>query len=46
MDNFALELDHLVKDFEDKRAVDDVSLEMKRGEILAPTAQVKPPPCA
>lgn len=34
MDNFALELEHLVKDFEDKRAVDDVSLEMKRGEIL------------
>lgn len=34
MDNFALELEHLVKDFEDKRAVDDVSLKMKRGEIL------------
>jgi len=34
MDNFALELEHLVKDFQDKRAVDDVSLEMKRGEIL------------
>ncbi|MDQ1350442.1 MAG: type transport system ATP-binding protein, partial [Acidobacteriota bacterium] len=34
MDNFALELEHLVKDFEDKRAVDDVSLKMRRGEIL------------
>lgn len=34
MNNFALELEHLVKDFEDKRAVDDVSLKMKRGEIL------------
>ncbi len=34
MNNFALELEHLVKDFEDKRAVDDVSLKTKRGEIL------------
>ncbi|MCX6579821.1 MAG: ATP-binding cassette domain-containing protein [Candidatus Aminicenantes bacterium] len=34
MNNFALELEHLVKDFADKRAVDDVSLKVKHGEIL------------
>jgi len=34
MNNFVLELDGLVKDFNGKRAVDDFSLKLKRGEIL------------
>ncbi|MCU0287685.1 MAG: ATP-binding cassette domain-containing protein [Acidobacteria bacterium] len=34
MTYFALELEHLIKDFGSKRAVNDVSLQMKRGEIL------------
>lgn len=34
MDNYVLELDGLIKDFDNKRAVDDVSLKLKRGEIL------------
>ncbi|HLP44873.1 MAG TPA: ATP-binding cassette domain-containing protein [Candidatus Kapabacteria bacterium] len=34
MNHFALELEHLVKDFDNKRAVDGVSLLMKQGEIL------------
>ncbi|MCP5049750.1 MAG: ATP-binding cassette domain-containing protein [bacterium] len=31
---YVLELDRLVKDFDGKRAVDDISLKLKRGEIL------------
>lgn len=34
MDNYVLELDGLVKDFDNKRAVNNVSLKLKRGEIL------------
>lgn len=34
MNHFALELEHLMKGFDNKRAVDDVSFNMKRGEIL------------
>ncbi|HLP46559.1 MAG TPA: ATP-binding cassette domain-containing protein [Candidatus Deferrimicrobium sp.] len=34
INHFALELGHLVKDFDHKRAVDGVSLQMKQGEIL------------
>lgn len=34
MDNYVLELDGLIKDFDNKRAVDNVSLKLKRGEIL------------
>ncbi len=34
MNDHVLELEHLVKDFNGKRAVDDVSLKLKRGEIL------------
>ncbi len=34
MNNYVLELDDLVKDFNGKRAVDDFSLKLKRGEIL------------
>ena len=34
MDNYVLELDGLIKDFDNKRAVDKVSLKLKRGEIL------------
>jgi ABC-2 type transport system ATP-binding protein len=34
MNNYVLELDGLVKDFNGKRAVDDFSLKLKRGEIL------------
>jgi ABC-2 type transport system ATP-binding protein len=34
MDNYVLELDGLVKDFDGKRAVDNVSLKLKHGGIL------------
>lgn len=34
MSNYVLELDHLVKDFDGKKAVNDFSLKLKRGEIL------------
>ncbi len=34
MDNYVLELDGLIKDFDKKRAVNEVSLKLKRGEIL------------
>lgn len=34
MNYFALELEHLMKRFDDKRAVDEVSFKMKQGEIL------------
>jgi ABC-2 type transport system ATP-binding protein len=34
MSEYVLELDHLVKDFGGKRAVDNISLQLKRGEIL------------
>lgn len=34
MSEYVLELDKLVKDFDGKRAVDEVSLKLKRGEIL------------
>jgi ABC-2 type transport system ATP-binding protein len=34
MNDHVLELEHLVKDFNGKLAVDDVSLKLKRGEIL------------
>lgn len=33
MNNYVLELDNLVKDFNDKRAVDHFSLKLKKGEI-------------
>jgi len=32
--DYALELNHLVKDFNGKKAVDDISLKLKKGEIL------------
>ncbi|MCP5104062.1 MAG: ATP-binding cassette domain-containing protein, partial [bacterium] len=34
MNDYILELDELIKDFDTKRAVDNVSLKLKRGEIL------------
>jgi ABC-2 type transport system ATP-binding protein len=34
MNDYVLELEHLVKDFNGKKAVDDVSLKLKQGEIL------------
>jgi ABC-2 type transport system ATP-binding protein len=33
-DEYVLELDHLVKEFDGKRAVDDISFQLRRGEIL------------
>lgn len=32
--DYVLELEHLVKDFDGKRAVDDISFKLKRGDIL------------
>ena len=34
MSDFVLELEHLVKDFNGKKAVNDVSLKLRRGQIL------------